>query len=152
MTLGISVLLPFGNPVSGQQPSPTATTFRTAQATAAMALYQSGLKLLDEERYAEAVKEFSAALRHDPTLAIAYNGRGYAHLRLRHYGEAILDFDQAIRLNPLYANAYRNRGVARRSSGDKNGANEDLAKASEFARRKAPVLDTDSGSPKPKRP
>lgn len=152
VTLGVSGLLCYGDTADAKQPSSTATTFRTGRPAADMALYQRGLKLLDKKRYAEAVTQFSTALRHDPTSALAYNGRGYAHLRLRHYGEAILDFDQAIRLNPSYANAYLNRGVARRSSGDRSGANEDLEKARELAGRERPGVDAGSRSPKQDRP
>ena len=83
----------------------------------------------------EAVVELNEAIRLKPDSPHAYNARGYAYLRLKEYKRAITDFDQAIRLDPLYGNAYHNRGVARRASGDREGAEADLAKEREFGAR-----------------
>jgi tetratricopeptide (TPR) repeat protein len=68
----------------------------------------------------------------DPTLALALNARGYAHLRLFQYREAINDCSQAIKLNPKYANAYHNRSAAKRALGDSAGAKEDLRRGIEL--------------------
>ena len=68
----------------------------------------------------------------DPTHALALNARGYAQLRLKNYQAAIADCTLAIRLNPNYANAYVNRSVARRASGDVDGARNDLHRAVEL--------------------
>ena len=88
-----------------------------------------GRKLLDEEHFAEAIEQFTQALKIDPSLSLAYNARGYALFRLKLFKEAIKDFDEAIRLNPNYANAYMNRSATRRTMGDKTGADADQAKA-----------------------
>jgi tetratricopeptide (TPR) repeat protein len=93
--------------------------------------YAKARGLLQDEHFAEAIEQFTEALKRDPSLALAYNGRGYAKTRLRRYAEAIKDFDEAIRLNPNYANAYVNRSAARRLLGDKAGADADQAKARE---------------------
>jgi tetratricopeptide (TPR) repeat protein len=84
---------------------------------------------MNDGKFAEAIEQFTRALDQNPAYAIAYNGRGFARYRLKKYAEAIADFDEAIRLNPNYANAYQNRSVARRASGDRPGAESDLAKA-----------------------
>ena len=82
----------------------------------------------------EAVAQFTRALALDPKFALAYNGRGFAFLRLKQYSAAVADFDQAIRLNPAYANAYQNRSAARRAMGDCEGAEADLAKSRTLAK------------------
>ncbi len=91
--------------------------------------------MLQDERFAEAIEQFTQALKLDPALSLAYNGRGYAQFRLKHYAEAIKDFNEAIRLNPDYANAYMNRSAARRVLGDGAGADADQAKARQALRK-----------------
>ena len=97
-------------------------------------LYRKGRDLSDQERFLEAVPNFDQALQLDPTLALALNARGYAHLRLHQYEQAVADCSVAIRINPGYANAYRNRSVAKRALGDSSGARDDYRRASELDR------------------
>jgi tetratricopeptide (TPR) repeat protein len=94
--------------------------------------YRRGHKLLGDGQLAEAIQQLDAALKLDPTFALAYNARGFAHYLLKHYAEALADFNVAILLNPAYANAYVNRGVVRRATGDAAGAEADAAKAREL--------------------
>ena len=96
-----------------------------------------GRKLLQEERFAEAIQQLTEAVRLDPALALAYNARGYAYYRLKQYPQAMADFDRAISLNPGYANAYQNRSAARGATGDKAGSVADQAKARELTRTPA---------------
>ena len=91
-----------------------------------------GRKLLQEDRYQEAIEQLTEALKLDPSLSLACNARGFAHFRLKQYPEALADFNQAIRLNPSYLNAYVNRSAARRAAGDQTGADADQAKAREL--------------------
>lgn len=85
--------------------------------------------------YEEAFALFEEAIRLSPSLALAYNSRGYAHLRAKSYAEAIEDFSEAIRLNASYLNAYQNRSVARRLAGDREGYLEDQRRAQSLRRR-----------------
>jgi tetratricopeptide (TPR) repeat protein len=78
-------------------------------------------------QYHEALAAFDEVIRSNPRLALAYNSRGYAYLRLRSYREAIEDFSAAISLNSYYLNAYQNRATARRLAGDRDGYLEDLS-------------------------
>jgi tetratricopeptide (TPR) repeat protein len=91
-----------------------------------------GRKALQEEHFTEAIKEFSAALKLDPSLSLAYNARGYAYFRQKRYTDALADFDNALRLNPAYINAYINRSSARRAAGDTAGADADMAKVKQL--------------------
>lgn len=114
-------------PVATQSPAPTPQSVM-APAKAAASHQAQGRKFLQEERYDDAIREFTEALTLNPSLSLAYNGRGYAYYRLKNYQAAIGDFDAAIRLNPVYANAYLNRSACRRALGDKAGAASDAAK------------------------
>src|SRR5262249_21732587 len=98
------------------------------------AVHTRARKLLNDGKLAEAIEQFTIVLKQNPSHALAYNGRGYAQFRLKRYADAIADFDQAIRLNPSYANAYLNRSAAKRASGDKAGADADLAKSKELSK------------------
>jgi tetratricopeptide (TPR) repeat protein len=91
-----------------------------------------GRQALQEEHFAEAIKELSAALKMDPSLSLAFNARGYAYFRQKRYIDALADFDNAIRLNPAYINAYINRSSARRAAGDSAGADADMAKVKQL--------------------
>jgi tetratricopeptide (TPR) repeat protein len=99
----------------------------------AIALHSHARQLVTDGHFAEAIEQFTEALKMEPAMPLAYNGRGYAHFRLKQYTEAIADFDQAIKLNAKYENAYLNRGAAKKAAGDKAGGDADLAKAREIS-------------------
>jgi tetratricopeptide (TPR) repeat protein len=101
----------------------------------AEAHHQRGRELTGAGKLPQAVAELTEAIRLKPNLALAWNARGYAYLRMRDYSHAIADFSEAIRLNPAYANAWHNRAAARRASGDRAGADADAKKASALERR-----------------
>ena len=61
-------------------------------------------------RHAEALADFDAAIRLDPTDAEAHVNRGLTYFDLGRHVEALADYDAAIRLDPNYATAYTNRG------------------------------------------
>lgn len=117
-------------PAQIQPPTPQSVI---APAKAAGSHQAQGRKFLQEERYDDAVREFTEAVTLNPSLSLAYNGRGYAYYRLKNYQAAVGDFDTAIRLNPGYANAYLNRSACRRALGDKAGAASDAAKARDLS-------------------
>ena len=82
---------------------------------------QRGRALTASGKYDEAIAELTEAIRLQPDLARAYNGRGYVYLLKRDFQHALADFDDAIRLDPNYANAIANRATALRGLGKKPG-------------------------------
>ena len=82
-------------------------------------------------RFPSAVAAYNQAILLDPSVAPAFNGRGYAYLRMNQLDRAITDLSEALRLDPNYQNAYQNRSVARRLAGDVLGAAEDGLKVNE---------------------
>ena len=92
-------------------------------------LHTRGRELLAQEKFPEAIKLLSEAIKLDPELTLAYNARGFAYLRLKRYALARADFDKAIRQNPMYINAYTNRAALRKLTGDVAGSAADRSKA-----------------------
>jgi Flp pilus assembly protein TadD len=97
--------------------------------------YKLGREQADRNEFWEALRSLNRAIELDPQRATSYNARGYVYLRLKTFANAELEFSDAIRLRPDYANAYRNRAIARRYSGDKEGAEADNRKAEELENR-----------------
>ena len=62
------------------------------------------------KRPAEALEQFSQALRINAAIAETWNNRGTVFNDLKRYHEAIADFDKAISINPAYADAFCNKG------------------------------------------
>src|SRR5437762_2836467 len=59
-----------------------------------------------------AIVDYTAAIRLDPSLAAAYNGRGLAYLNRQQNQAALSDFEAAVQLSPDWANPYVSRGLA----------------------------------------
>lgn len=84
--------------------------------------YDSGYR-----RYADAVADYTEAIRHNPQLAEAYLNRGLAYAQLHQYDKVVPDLDAGLRLISdknqewLY-HVYRERGLARARAGDLDGA------------------------------
>ena len=70
-----------------------------------------GLNYALMRRYREAISDFSAALRIDPSFAKVFNNRGISREALGLYTQALSDYTSAIELVPGYAEAYNNRGI-----------------------------------------
>ena len=76
----------------------------------AAATYNRGGTYHEKKEYDLAIKEFTEAIRLDPTNALAYFKRGNVYIDKNEYDLAIKDYSEAIRLNPNLACAYNNRG------------------------------------------
>ena len=66
----------------------------------------------------EAVTEFQAAVRCDPTYAAGHFNLASALAQLDRYDEAIPEFTEALRLNPAHPQAGRLLAACRRKPGE----------------------------------
>jgi tetratricopeptide (TPR) repeat protein len=81
----------------------------------------------------KAIKDFSQAIKADPTLAAAYNDRGVALSSQHRQAEAIKDFTQALALKAENADQVTfNRAMAYEDTGDVKRAYIDYRKAAEL--------------------
>lgn len=88
-----------------------------------------------------AINDFSAAIKSQPRLAIAYLNRGLTYRRLGDKRRALADLNKAVRLAPRMAQAYYNRARTRRDAGDTDGADADFERAGEIDATYRPSLD-----------
>ena len=117
---------------------------------------ERGESFVEEEKYPEAITDFSAALEMDRDSAEAYFQRGRAHYDyavqicigltgqppesvpflsdevVEQLELAVDDYTSAVGLDPQYAKAYNNRGNARATLGDLEGGVEDYDAALEL--------------------
>jgi Flp pilus assembly protein TadD len=72
--------------------------------------FQAGLTALKDNRYADALEEFTAAEREHPDDPRVRNFRGIALARLGQNANAAAEYRESIRLDPRLEDAYRNLG------------------------------------------
>jgi tetratricopeptide (TPR) repeat protein len=128
-------------PVPEPAAKPAAKTAKSA--VDATAVYNRGVALMHERKYAEALADFEAAVRAKPDFAEAHNNLAYC---LRHQGparykEALAHYDEAIRLNPNLAEAYEYRGVLFVKMNRKEAAQKDLARLKQLDPKLATKLE-----------
>lgn len=83
-----------------------------------------------QEKYREAVDDFSSAIRWRPDYAEAFNNRGIAHFRAGRFSEALRDYNQALALKPAtLPSAYTHRGLVQYHLGRKEAAMADYEEA-----------------------
>src|SRR5262249_12820463 len=85
-----------------------------------------GLAAAQRRNYAQAVSDFTEAIRLNPKDALAYAYRGAAHVNRNEPDKAIRDCNEALQLDANLALAYSNRGAAYRHKGDYERALSDL--------------------------
>jgi tetratricopeptide (TPR) repeat protein len=90
--------------------------------------YETGIQLLREQKYREAVSVFNKAMELNPTY-LHFFKRGRAYMGMKKYEEAIEDFSTVIDMNPSVTSAYYYRGKALRKIGKKRKGLEDIIKA-----------------------
>ncbi len=86
----------------------------------------------EQKRGAEAMKDYSNAIKHNPSDAKALTNRGLIYFNQKKYQEALADFNQAIKANPQLFNAWLNRGRLYYQQKEYDKALVDYNKALEF--------------------
>ena len=110
---------------SGPQPE-LATPLRRL---AAWAHNRRGELLIDQDRAAEAIKDFQVAISLDPNCSLAIHNRAVTLAQQNETDAALRDFNRVIELNPGLAIAYRNRAELLASLGRFNEAVGDYDRA-----------------------
>jgi len=80
-------------------------------------------------RCEDALRDYTVALTLDPTLAWAYENRGWLYNESAESDRALRDFSDAIRLDPNLYQAHFGRGLIEMDRKDLDGAIEDFAEA-----------------------
>jgi len=79
----------------------------------ALAAYDEGIRLIDEDKAAEAVRRFDDAIRAKPDYIDAYVGRAEARRILQQYDLSLEDCNKIVQLKADDARGYNCRGFAR---------------------------------------
>ena len=66
------------------------------------------------KQYAEAIKDFTQAIKLDPEHVKAYNNRGVSYSNLKQYGKAVEDIKKAAELDPGESIYRENLEICRR--------------------------------------
>ena len=85
-----------------------------------------------EDKYPNAILNYTKAIESDPNFAKAYYNRGYTYIKMRKYKMAIDDLNKAVEIRPKYAAAYHVRGIAYFSKKKYKQAVLDYSKAIEL--------------------
>jgi len=91
--------------------------------------HNRGFAHLHAKRYAEALADFSTAIKINPLDANAWLGRGTLYTRTGSHARAIDDLNRALEIDPRYAEAYAKRCFVRMIQGDPALALTDCEKA-----------------------
>ena len=84
----------------------------------AVAWFNRGAAHLAQDQGAQAIQDYTAAIRSKPAYAEAFNGRGNAYDDTGAHEQALRDYDEALRINPAFAVAFSNRGLVHDARGD----------------------------------
>ena len=112
----------------GSNPKSVRATISSAiaQQSSSQELYERGFEDFEDREYHQAIENFLALLKVEPSNDRAYNMIGMSFGELEEYPAAIAAFDKAIALNADFANAYYNRGYAYKDLGRFDLAQKDF--------------------------
>jgi len=98
----------------------TSCTAKTAQE------YKNGRFFLENEKYDQAIRQFSIAIHKDSSFTAAYAYRGIAQLKSEEYQEAIKDLNKALELDRNLAYVQLHRAIAKTNLKNYSAAIVDL--------------------------
>jgi tetratricopeptide (TPR) repeat protein len=114
----------------GPGPSDFDLALRYAPGFSEALIFRGSHSLNSPATIPQAIADFDELIRRGLHLAPAYNGRGFARLKLKEYDRAIADFTQAIAARPEgYHLPWIGRAEARLMKGDGRGAVDDADRA-----------------------
>lgn len=93
------------------------------------AAYLAGNTYFEDGHYAEALREYEAALAIDPGHLFARRGQARSLMQLGRYQASLAVFDRVIAQAPEFAASYANRGILRDRMGDYEAALADYRQA-----------------------
>jgi tetratricopeptide (TPR) repeat protein len=105
--------------------------FEVGEAASAAERVSRGMHYATQQRWDEALAEFSAALAQDPKKVDAYSNRAFVYYQKGQNDRAIADGTAALALNPRSGAAYVNRGLAYAATDRMDQAIADYTKAIE---------------------
>lgn len=140
LAAGVSAAFGSGSQPLPESPSPVKPVNTAIDPTT---VYNHGVALMHEKKYAAALVDFEKAVQAKPDFAEAHNNLAYC---LRHqgpakYNEALDHYNKAIKLNPNLAEAYEYRGVLFVKMNRKSEAEKDLAKLNQLNPKLASKLE-----------
>jgi tetratricopeptide (TPR) repeat protein len=91
--------------------------------------FQNGIELDNQNRWEEAIVEYSKAIEASPNNAAIYLNRGQDYIRTLQFDLSIADFSKAIELNPNDEEGYMQRGAAYINKGFRDATYYQLAVA-----------------------
>jgi len=94
--------------------------------------YELGVGYLDSQEYEMALIAFGEAIRLDPKMALAYNGRAVVLGIKGEFQKALADVAEALQLDPWEPDYYRTRSFVYERLGDQEHAAEDQEKADQL--------------------
>jgi len=104
---GLNEIFLGSRPVPVVTPAPSSSTNNPELARTH---FNRGMVIFNRSEWADAIQEFSTAVRFDPNHAEAFAYRARCHERMGNYDNALFDANNAIQLNPQVFIAYIARG------------------------------------------
>jgi tetratricopeptide (TPR) repeat protein len=104
------------------------------------ALQQRGTAYTSEQKFPEALADFSEALKMKPNDPGIYERRAYVEMKMNDLDKALADYSEAIKVNPNEVRYYLYRGYIYEKKGDVKNSMADTEKALKLDKHNAEAL------------